>query len=648
MSDFKKYKFSELYEMSSGISSKPEQAGHGFPFLSFKAVFNNYFLPDGLEDLMDTSVRDRNSSSIKKGDIFLTRTSETLDELGMSSVATKDYPDATFSGFLKRLRPLQDDVTYDKYMAFYLRSKYFRKIMTNNSIMTLRASLNEQIFSYLNLILPDYEVQKSIGDLLYSVNQKIEVNNKINSELEAIAKMLYDYWFVQFDFPNEEGKPYKASGGEMEYNEVLKREIPEGWEARSLGQLGEFKNGINYDPKAGGDSVARIINVRNISKSSTFIENNDLDELELNVKDINKYLVNEHSILIARSGNPGATRLINDYKHNTIYCGFIINFNIENITDKFLIFYSLKDFEINLSQQSNGTIMKNVNQEVLKGMCISYPQNVNIIRSFNDIITPILSKISSNQKQKQELTSLRDWLLPMLMNGQVTVRQPYIGQEVTLVPFAMAAEPVAVYGRAIKLNIPDKSKVFAKQVLGGKIVSLFKDDPNFTHIKFQKLQYLAEHIAEADLDLNYYFQTAGPHDGRFMHTIADKLKNSKWFEERNYKFYPLEKQDKIDGYYQGYFAPAQDRLKKLFHLLSNVTEAEAEIFATLYAVWNNRIILKQPILETDIIEDFYKWSDRKLQYSKEQLLKSLEILRINQMVPTGFGKEIKTAKNKSK
>ena len=201
MSNLKTYKFSDLYKMSSGISSNPEQAGHGSQFVSFKTVFNNYFLPDNLTEFMDISEKEKEIYSIKKGDIFLTRTSETLDELGMSCVAVKDYPASSFSGFLKRLRPTQDDITYDKFMAFYLRSDLFRKTMTNNSIMTLRASLNEQIFSYLELVVPDFNEQKKAGDFLYSISAKIEINNRINTELEAMAKTLYDYWFVQFDFP---------------------------------------------------------------------------------------------------------------------------------------------------------------------------------------------------------------------------------------------------------------------------------------------------------------------------------------------------------------------------------------------------------------------------------------------------------------
>lgn len=185
MSKLHKYAFSELYEMNSGISTTKEQAGHGSPFVSFSTVFNNYILPDELPDLMDTSTVEQEKFSIKKGDILITRTSETVDELAMSCVALKDYPKATFSGFVKRLRPKTSGIAYDKYMAFFLRSKYFRKVIDSNTIMTLRASFNEDIFSFLYIYLPDYEEQVKIGDLLYKIEKRMQLNKRINDNLAA-------------------------------------------------------------------------------------------------------------------------------------------------------------------------------------------------------------------------------------------------------------------------------------------------------------------------------------------------------------------------------------------------------------------------------------------------------------------------------
>ena len=190
MNNLKKYAVADLYDMASGISSTKDQAGHGAPFVSFSTVFNNYFLPDELPDLMDTSEKEQEIYSIKEGDILITRTSETIDELAMSCVATKDYPKATYSGFTKRLRPKTEKIAYSKYLAFYLRGYLFRKAVTNNAFMTLRASFNEDIFSFLNLHLPDYEQQVKIGDLFYLIEQKIQLNKKINDNLPYQSSMV--------------------------------------------------------------------------------------------------------------------------------------------------------------------------------------------------------------------------------------------------------------------------------------------------------------------------------------------------------------------------------------------------------------------------------------------------------------------------
>ncbi|CYV03882.1 restriction endonuclease subunit S [Streptococcus suis] len=420
MSEWKKYKLSEIYTMSSGISSSKSQAGQGSPFLSFSTVFNNYFIPENLKDLMLTTKEEQERFSIIEGDVFLTRTSETLDELALSSVALNNYPFATYSGFLKRLRPKNKIKVYPKFIAFYLRSSYFRKTIINHTTMTLRASFNESMFSYLEVYLPDYDEQVRIGAFLYKLNQKITLNNQINEELEAMAKTLYDYWFVQFDFPDENGKPYKSSGGKMVYNDQLKREIPEGWGVKQLGEICEFRNGINYEKSETGDTLSKIVNVRNISNSSTFVTTYDLDSITLDRRRIESYLVTDRTILITRSGIPGATRIVSDIPANTIYSGFIIGATVANLNLFYYVFYHLKNIEMLMSNQSAGTIMKNISQTTLSEICIAIP-NKEIQKMFSKQVRSLLDVIENNIKQNQELTQLRDWLLPMLMNGQVRV-----------------------------------------------------------------------------------------------------------------------------------------------------------------------------------------------------------------------------------
>ncbi|WP_215731632.1 restriction endonuclease subunit S [Bizionia saleffrena] len=415
MNKLKTYKFSDSYEMSSGISSKPEQAGHGSPFLSFSTVFNNEFVPEVLPDLMSTSEKEKETYSIKEGDIFLTRTSETLDELGMSCVAVKDYPKASYSGFLKRLRPTQKDITYPKFMAFYLRSYLFRKTMNNNAIMTLRASLNEQIFSYLDLILPSYEEQVKVGDLFYRISEKIEVNNKINQELEAMAKTLYDYWFVQFDFPDVHGKPYKSSGGNMVFNEELKREIPEGWRANIF-------DDVLYTVNDSMDS--------NDYPNLNYLPIDKLPSNQLYYQDYSERKNAKSSLIRFKEDDIllGAMRVYFHRVCNAIEDG-ISRSTIMVLRPHEAIFKNFCLFTLNRKEAIEFANINSTGSSIPyakwdKGLSrykISTPNNLKILENFNKVTDPILENFKKLSKQNQKLSEVRDWLLPMLMNGQVTV-----------------------------------------------------------------------------------------------------------------------------------------------------------------------------------------------------------------------------------
>lgn len=284
-----------------------------------------------------------------------------------------------------------------------------------------RKRVNENTLKTLELPIPNLKTQKSIAHILSTLDQKIAINNQINAQLEQMAKTLYDYWFVQFDFPDENGKPYKSSGGEMVYNDTLKREIPKGWEVKSLGEVVDLKNGINYSASDYGDTQAKIVNVRDVSNCSIFIKSNELDILSLDNKKLLPYQINEKNILVVRSGKPGATRLLGNVKDLTIYCGFIIAIVPKKEIMRNLIFWFLKNQELKIESQSAGTVLKNVSQDTLKGSLFLIPNSKNLILKFNTLIDDIFKKICCFDEQNQQLTQLRDFLLPMLMNGQVGV-----------------------------------------------------------------------------------------------------------------------------------------------------------------------------------------------------------------------------------
>jgi type I restriction enzyme S subunit len=408
MNKLHKYPFNALYDISSGISTSKDQAGHGNPFVSFKTVFNNYFLPDELSDLMDSSPNDQVKYSVKKGDILVTRTSETVDELALSCVALKDYPKATFSGFLKRLRPKKSGIVYEKYIAFFLRSKYFRKVIDNNTIMTLRASFNEDIFSFLDLYLPEYKEQVTIGDLLYLIEHKIQINNKINDNLQQQLKLIYDYWFTQFDFPDSNGNPYRSSGGAMVWCSELQRDIPEGWRCVSLSDILK-ENTSAFDYKTEQPTIDL-----SVMPSSSIV----LDQLNTSsMFSTNLFNMSEGDILFG-SIRPYLKKA-GIAPCDGVVAGTIHSYSVKKASDyNFALFTLCRDAFFDYAVQvSTGTKMPVINSDNILSFKVPYSETV--AAKFNNY--DVKSIICKNVQESLELVKLRDWLLPMLMNGQAII-----------------------------------------------------------------------------------------------------------------------------------------------------------------------------------------------------------------------------------
>lgn len=414
-----KYKFSDLYEMSSGISSSKAQAGHGSPFVSFSTVFNNYFLPEELSDLMNTSLKEQEIYSVKKDDVFITRTSETVDALAMSCVAIKDYPKATFSGFVKRLRPKTTGIVYSKYIAFFLRSKYFRKVLDCNTIMTLRASFNEDIFSFLYVYLPDYEEQVRIGDLLYKMEMKVRTNNKINDNLEQQVAAIYDYWFTQFAFPNANGEPYCSSGGQMVWNDTLKKNIPERWKVQSVisNRLASvIKPGIEvFDTKiylATADVKGTTLSI------GTIIDYGDRESRANMQPSVNSvWFAKMKNSIKHLNLNKEMQPVISNTILSTGFCGLQCS---EESFEYIASYIANPYFEIYKDMLAHGATQEAINNDDLAGVHIIVPSDA-VLHAYHEITQPIYAQISKNICENQELVKLRDWLLPMLMNGQATI-----------------------------------------------------------------------------------------------------------------------------------------------------------------------------------------------------------------------------------
>lgn len=273
----------------------------------------------------------------------------------------------------------------------------------------------------------DLKEQKQIAKVLSDLDAKIEVNNKINAALEALAKTIYDYWFVQFDFPDTNGKPYKSSGGKMVYNDELKRNIPEGWKKGVLDDIAKIVRGVSYskhDIKTLNDeNVTPVLRATNITGNVIDLENMVYVPDEFVSE---KQLMNKNDVLITMSS--GSKNHIGKngmfyFDKKVAFGAFCAKLEAKESFQFFLKSYMQSEFiSETIKKECLGTSINNLNGSLVKGFRLVKPSD-DVLDSFNKKMKPIHNKIGNNQKENQKLAALRDWLLPMLMNGQVTVSQ---------------------------------------------------------------------------------------------------------------------------------------------------------------------------------------------------------------------------------
>jgi type I restriction enzyme S subunit len=249
----------------------------------------------------------------------------------------------------------------------------------------------------------DLKSQQKIAAVLSSLDSKIELNNKINAKLEAMAKTLYDYWFVQFDFPDSDGKPYKTSGGKMVWNDELKREIPDGWEVKKIGEISTIK--------AGGDKPS-IFSAGKTESCQIPIYSNGINNDGL-YGYTNEATINSQCVTISARGTIGYSVLRNQ-PFVPIIRLIVITPHISGSAKYFYEFINGIEFE------KSGSVQQQLTSPQVSQIDILYPP-IDILRKFETATSSGVSEFESLREQNQTLSELRDWLLPMLMNGQVKV-----------------------------------------------------------------------------------------------------------------------------------------------------------------------------------------------------------------------------------
>ena len=299
----------------------------------------------------------------------------------------------------------------NQFLYYFLQTNPF--ITTNGS--TIKRLYNDNLRDTKIPNVPSIQQQNQITDILGTLDKKIQTNNQINQELEAMAKTLYDYWFVQFDFPDQNGNPYKSSGGKMVYNPELKREIPEGWGVDSLWNIANFYNGLamqKYRPDTNEDDYLPVIKIREMMNGFS----KDTERARLDIP--SEAVVDRGDILFSWSAT---LEVIIWGKEKGALNQHIFKVTSDTYPKSF-IYFELKSYlkVFKAIAELRKTTMGHITQDHLKQAKIVVPP-IELISKLDAKLQPIMLKQQILENQNQELTQLRDWLLPMLMNGQVKV-----------------------------------------------------------------------------------------------------------------------------------------------------------------------------------------------------------------------------------
>ena len=407
-SNFKKYKLGDVAEIViSSIDKKTKEGEHKVKLCNFVDVYHNWAITESMyNSFMIASANDKNIErfSLRKGYVAFTKDSETRNDIGISTYIADNFDDVVLGYHCALVKP-NEDILSGKYLNAFLHSNYIKKYFELNATGSgMRYTLSIQTLYDMPILLPSLEEQEYIGNIFSTIDRKIELNRSINHNLEAMAKQLYDYWFVQFDFPDENGKPYKSSGGKIVWNEKLKREIPGGWEVTNIGSI---LDKVFITPRLSTDEYLPSGTYPIIDQATDVYYAGFTEREEAVVNQYPAIVFGDHSCAVKYVNFP----FVRGADGTQVILSKDSNIPIE------YLYYAMKGVKIGKGYARHFSFLKE--QPVI------VPSEKEV-KDFEDTAQTSFEQITRNRKEILSLTKQRDELLPLLMNGQVSLNYDLI------------------------------------------------------------------------------------------------------------------------------------------------------------------------------------------------------------------------------
>lgn len=418
--DLKKYKLGDIADIIPGYAFKSTDFLSGENIVIKIKDIEPPFIDVNNADKV--GFRPNDKYRLEYGDFVLAMTGATIGKVGVNNT---HIPNVYINQRVCKFIP-NEGLCDKNYLYYLLNTDAFRNFIYKNiDSASAQPNIGHPSILKFEHYFPNIEEQKRIGNLLSSLDQKIALNRKINDNLEAMAKQLYDYWFVQFDFPNEEGKPYKSSGGKMVWNDKLKREIPEGWSAKSIFDEMSIQYGFPFSTDDFTEEVTNIpvVRIRDILDNTISVYSHEETD--------DKYRLNEADLLIGMDGNFHMNYWINNIAYlnqRSVRLRSKQNSNVSIVQAR----YDIEPYIKAKEQRAKGSTVGHLSDKDLKELKVMICPN----RGMRDALDSLLYRIIANRKENLSLTKQRDELLPLLMNGQVSVNY-HLSKNLELIKVAL-------------------------------------------------------------------------------------------------------------------------------------------------------------------------------------------------------------------
>ena len=416
--ELKKYKLADIADFNKSSISKSETFKE-IIYLDTSSITEN--VVSGTVIMNTKEAPSRAQRKVTNNTIIYSTVRPRLKHYGILSRPQNNFIVST--GFTTiDIKDLYKDKIDPRYLYLLLTQPTITDYIGNiaDTAVSAYPSINPSDLSSLCFMFPDHAIQKTIADIWNNYDRKIELNRAINQNLEAMAKQLYDYWFVQFDFPNEDGKPYKSSGGEMVWNEKLKRDIPASWKTKVIEDIADVYNGATpstvNEQNYGGDIV--WITPKDLSdQKQKFVYQGERNISQAGYNSCSTHLLPPNTILMSSRAPIGLLSIAKtELCTNQGFKSFVPK--AENIST--YLYYYLNIHIKQIEQLGTGTTFKEVSREDVLKFPILKPSDT-ILDLWEERVSALNNKQFEIQKENEYLTKLRDGLLPLLMNGQVSV-----------------------------------------------------------------------------------------------------------------------------------------------------------------------------------------------------------------------------------